>query len=746
MLYNLLKNLDNKIKLLFFITLCTNNVFAAEVTNLVKPVYYYVNHYNELQEITTTLKKHGKMSLVGISGIGKTQLARQYADLNRNKYDTIWFFDGNADIKQQFVELAREINKKSEINKKAKIAEGITEAKNAVLSYLNENNNFLIVLDNLKINNNATVSEFLEWENDGHILYCSQDSEALPHILKISYLSINSSEELIRNIIPNFSKSYIIKLANKLNGYPITISNSAIFLKANNYITYDEYEKYLDKSDNYMETYVTVLSKQLSKSALDLLNQLVFFNNQSISKSLINKIANVDSFVEDLVSLNRYQIVSPKGNDNDFPVFEMHDKLKDSVIASMHELDLRMNLTAVLDKVNAFIPKGKNIKQELVLLDDTLIMNLEALLINSEKYKIDEIKILELKKNLMSFYLGMGVTRCNDLKSWFLDKKEKFLAISAANKSKALAAEFLILIGVYDYFINADHISAIEILHSAEGVIEKLDGYEELRYMVYSQLAQAYVYSAEMEKIQLYINKAKSIDLKKIGIEFEGTLLQYIESKYYLSLGDYKSALLAIDNFIEIIKDHQIDYYFAPIYVMKSTILNYLEEYNSAYEIVKAIYDREINEISKGNAGGIRLRVIIELSRAELGRGNKEQAVKYAEQAINIYEADTSRNNNDLSKSIDTDLADSFIVYADIQASLGKYSEAVNYYSIAENIYYNKYEDKVSSLYEVRLLYYKAIRASDNAHDKYSLHKFQKRLTEKFEINHYKDEQMLKEE
>lgn len=138
--------------------------------------------------------------------------------------------------------------------------------------------------------------------------------------------------------------------------------------------------------------------------------------------------------------------------------------------------------------------------------------------------------------------------------------------------------------------------------------------------------------------------------------------------------------------------------------------------------------------------------MIIELSRAELGRGNKEQALKYAEQAINIYEADISRNNHDLSKSIDTDLADSFIVYADIQSSLGKYSEAVNYYSIAENIYYNEYEDKMSSLYEVRLLYYKAIRASDNVQDKYSLHKFQKRLIEKFEMNHYKDEQMLKEE
>lgn len=720
--------------------------YAVDISNLITPVDYYTNHDNELEKLKEQLNIDKKISLVGVSGIGKTQLARKYANLNKMKYKIIWFFDGSIDLKQQFVELAKEINKKLESHSNVKVAEGINEAKDSVIGYLKLQNNFLIVVDNLKVKDNKNAKLFLDWESNGHIIFCSQDAIMLPNIISIPYLTIEASKQLIKEIIPNLNNDFVIRLAKELKGYPITTAKSAVFLGFNNYITFEEYEKYLQKFSDNMESYVKVLSSQLNESTIELLNQLVFLNNQNMSKSLIKKIASSNTFIEDLISLNRYQIISAKTQNENFPVFEMHDKLRESILAQMGENKIKKILPVFVDKINGIIPIGKNTKQELVLSDHTLISNLEELLIKCKKYQIDEIKILELKKNLMSFDLGMGVVRCQDFKDWFINKKQDFLSSRASEKSKALAAEFLILIGVYDYFINADHISAMKFLHEAENIISDLSKYNDLKYMVYSQLAQAYVYNAEMEKTLEYIKKAKSIDTKTLGISLDATLLLYIEAKYYLSQGEYKKALNFIEDFIEIIKDHPIDYYFAPIYVMKATILNYIGDYNAAYNIVKPIYDKEINEISKGNAGGIRLRVIIELARSELGKRKVNDALRHAEQAIDIYKKDNSRQNFDLKNATDTDLADAFIIYADTLCKLNKEKDAIHYYSIAEAIYYNKYHDNIKNLDEISLLYYKAIKASSNIKDDYSQKKFTKRLVDKFGDDNSRVQLLVKEQ
>ena len=45
------------------------------------------------------LELHKIVSLVGVTNVGKTELARQYALLNQDKYELIWFFDSNVDPK-----------------------------------------------------------------------------------------------------------------------------------------------------------------------------------------------------------------------------------------------------------------------------------------------------------------------------------------------------------------------------------------------------------------------------------------------------------------------------------------------------------------------------------------------------------------------------------------------------------------------------------------------------------------------
>lgn len=70
--------------------------------------------------------------------------------------------------------------------------------------------------------------------------------------------------------------------------------------------------------------------------------------------------------------------------------------------------------------------------------------------------------------------------------------------------------------------------------------------------------------------------------------------------------------------------------------------------------------------------------------------------------------------------------------------------EAIEAYSIAESIYYNKYKKRISSLNEVSVLYLKAALAAYSIGDKYSFNKFKKRHIDKFGVDHTRSKEIIK--
>ncbi|ABE04873.1 hypothetical protein [Rickettsia bellii] len=101
-----------KFLLLFIISIIPLNLFAqAKVNNIIAPVSYFINHVQQLNQIKTNLEKYRQTSIVGISGMGKTQLARMYTYANKGNYNLIWFIDSNLNINDELLKLAKAINK-----------------------------------------------------------------------------------------------------------------------------------------------------------------------------------------------------------------------------------------------------------------------------------------------------------------------------------------------------------------------------------------------------------------------------------------------------------------------------------------------------------------------------------------------------------------------------------------------------------------------------------------------------------
>ena len=88
-----------------------NSSFAnGQISNLIAPVSYFVDHVQQLTLLKSDLVRYRQASIVGTSGIGKTQAARMYSYENKDNYDLIWFIDSNLDINEEFQKLAKSIN------------------------------------------------------------------------------------------------------------------------------------------------------------------------------------------------------------------------------------------------------------------------------------------------------------------------------------------------------------------------------------------------------------------------------------------------------------------------------------------------------------------------------------------------------------------------------------------------------------------------------------------------------------
>ncbi|KAJ6621265.1 CDP-diacylglycerol--glycerol-3-phosphate 3-phosphatidyltransferase, partial [Pseudolycoriella hygida] len=328
--FEISKEKMSKYFLLLMMLIMVNDSFAHEqISNLITPVSYFVNHEKQRKALKDSLSQHRQASIVGTSGIGKTQLARTYAYDNKADYDISWFFDCNLDLNEEFVKLAKQLNS----IKKTNISENVTLAKKEVISYLTHNNKWLLIFDNLKINENKKVQEFIEWEHNGNVIFCSQDSEKLPNTIEMTLFDKDTTIALANNLLDNKDKRDIEFLTTAFNGYPILIVQGAQLLNQIKGLNIEEYKEKIYRSADKITTNINMAIKELKPSAVKLLNKIALLNNQSFSKQLLSIITDSKDTIDgDICQLSEFLLISNIDPSEDNPVFEMHDIVANEIM------------------------------------------------------------------------------------------------------------------------------------------------------------------------------------------------------------------------------------------------------------------------------------------------------------------------------------------------------------------------------------------------------------------------------
>lgn len=571
-------------------------------------------------------------ALVGIGGAGKTIIARQYAQ--EQKENIIWEMNAETreSLKNSFERLAQNLSKREKDKRELKEIQEIKDSRareeklvEFVKSHLKLRSNWFLIYDNVE--KLTDIQKYFPLDpqiwGQGKVLLTSrntniQNNGQIGHVLSVGELSQKQKLELFMKIMNRGSSQILTatqsseakKFLEHIPSFPLDISVAAYYLKSTN-ISYDDYlenltkythefanlqQSLLKEAGSYLNTrygIITLSLEQLLKEHKDFTDLLLFIGmlgSQNIPRNLLSQHKNniiIDNFI---YHLNKYSLLTNNIADSASNLtFSIHRSTQDIILSHMSK---KLNL--IDDK------KLKNKK---------IVQNIQDTLVNYIADSIERGNFTDMK------FLTLHCTSWLSHKHFLTDQMQAFISGELG--------------GIYCH----------------QGLYEKAKG------LIEASLAK--------------LDKEKN----PIGYAHVSIYL----GKFYIALGDYEKAKTLFEDNLALYNKHSI----FPRDLLKTltylgTICRKIGDYKKAQEHLEKCFTLYKSHFPE-NAVLIPW-TSISLANLYLDQGKYEKARILFENTLKIYQKDFPENH--------IAAAEIFQRLGVIQRDYGHYSKAI---SLLEN-------------------------------------------------------------
>jgi len=269
----------------------------------IKPISSFTSRDEELKDIKTCFNElsdsHYGIIIHGLSGVGKSELAKKYAAQNLNDFDSNIIFLDASDIEKSIEDFG--IYAAIPTVNDDKTAKTYTQIVSQINKYF-RHEKVLFILDNAVPKLEKKCKE-LQCNNDNiSILITSQNSawsDGFKQIHLESFSKDSACRFLENSLNLSESNNSIKSIAEKLNGHPLALQTCISFIKGTR-MTSDEYLEMLQKQGTeLLETSGALTSLKLSirniisnqnATTIFVLKSLPFLNGQFIERNFFDKL------------------------------------------------------------------------------------------------------------------------------------------------------------------------------------------------------------------------------------------------------------------------------------------------------------------------------------------------------------------------------------------------------------------------------------------------------------------------
>lgn len=212
-----------KICLIYLLLFPKVMLASPSVTNLTKRNPHFVGRSDYFEKINQQASGAKLVVLSGYSGMGKSQIAKEYAHLHLDDFDVIWWFRGKQYMEPQIKALAHALNKDLGLKWKSIDVIGQEKLTNILLNAFDSNNlKVLLIFDDFK------ASKDLGWvlskSNSVDLIVTTQNSSFSKTNTHVGAFNSEESLEFLSRIFPLETEEGLQELAQHLKKQPLITS------------------------------------------------------------------------------------------------------------------------------------------------------------------------------------------------------------------------------------------------------------------------------------------------------------------------------------------------------------------------------------------------------------------------------------------------------------------------------------------------------------------------------------------